>query len=140
MPAARRRNEVEQPYAREDPARQTLAAGRLGVMKLAAISPESQQALARSLRYWSEHWDFECPTLFGIELSELNEVRAKWPAVPSGNEFNTALALLGALRELLYGASALPKAEIPSVIGLSYESAEVLCTQVQSIVGPFLSE
>ena len=108
-------------------------------MRLAAISPESTKALCRALQYWADHWDFECPTLFGIELDELNGVLAHWPEVAPGTEHVTSLALLGALRELLYGASAVPKPQVLAVTGLSYERAHALCSEVQAMVQPYLA-
>jgi hypothetical protein len=107
-------------------------------MNLAALSPGSQEALRRAMQYWVEHWDFECPTLFGIEVTELIEVLESWPSVAPGSESKAALAVLGALRELLYGASAPSRSEVPAVIGLSYEQAHALCSQLHAIVQPVL--
>jgi len=107
-------------------------------MKFASIPPEAREALARALGYWSRHWDFECPVLFGIELHELNDVRSHWPSIPKGSEHQASLALLGSLRELLYGASAVPRLRVPEVIGLTYERADALCREVHTIVAPYL--
>jgi hypothetical protein len=101
-------------------------------MNLASIVPTDLHALRRCMEYWVAHWDFECPTLFGIELEQLQEIIGRWPSIPAGTEETTALAMIGALRELLYGASAPPKARLPVLVGLSYEQAHDLCTQVHS--------
>ena len=31
------------------------------------------------MQYWLEHWDWECPTLFGLNKSELQQVCDEWP-------------------------------------------------------------
>ena len=31
------------------------------------------------MSYWAAHWDWECPTVFGIELEELQVVLEAWP-------------------------------------------------------------
>ena len=108
-------------------------------MDFAAISPASQEAVRRALQYWVEHWDFECPTLFGIELEGLEQVLEHWSTVVSGADQTVALATLGALREMLYGASSVPASQVPAVIGLSYEQAHALCSEIHSIVKPVLS-
>ena len=103
-------------------------------MQTAAISPANHRPLQLALQYWERHWDFECPTLFGIEHEQLRDVLSSWPTVPEHLEEIAGLALLGSLRELLYGASAVPHANLPGLIGLSYAQADELCTQIHSIV------
>jgi hypothetical protein len=95
-------------------------------MKIEDLSTTEQHALPKVLAYWVAHWDWECPTLFGLEKSDLEAVLASWPASLSSQEKTSALALIGALRELLYGASAVPKAQVPAVCGLSYAEASAL--------------
>jgi len=50
----------------------------------------------------------------------------RWPLTVGEDEPGLKAAATGTLRELLYGASALPKAAVPGVLGISYESAEAL--------------
>lgn len=107
-------------------------------MDFATISPSSQEAVRRALQYWVEHWDFECPTLFGVELESLKQVLEHWPTVLSDTDQTVALATLGALREILYGASSIPASQVPAAIGLSYEQAHALCSEIHSIVEPVL--
>lgn len=77
----------------------------------------------RVLQYWVKHWDWECPTLFGLELDELCAVLRAWPNIPAGAEEKTLLAIVGAYRELLYGASAVSVNAVESAIGVTYEKA-----------------
>jgi hypothetical protein len=107
-------------------------------MNTAAIAPADRLAIKLALEYWVAHWDFECPSLFGIELAQMQEVLLHWPSVPTKLERTAALAVLGALRELLHGASAVPGKEVSKLIGLSYEQAHDLCSKVHAVVRPVL--
>lgn len=95
-------------------------------MKIEDLSTAEQRALPKVLAYWVAHWDWECPTLFGLEKSDLEAVLASWPASLSSQEETAALAIIGSLRELLYGASAAPKSELPAICGLAYKEASAL--------------
>lgn len=109
-------------------------------MNPSTLSPESQEALRRAMGYWVENWDWECPILFGIELDELKEVLAYWPVIKPGTEEAVALASNGAMRELLLGGSTIDPAEVPATIGLSYEQAEALCSEVSGLAKAFFKE
>ena len=76
------------------------------------------------MSYWLDHWDWECPTLFGVEHRELREVLEHWPSVSAGSERAAACASISALRELLHGASAVAKHRLPALIGVTFEQAE----------------
>lgn len=88
-------------------------------------------ALLKAIKYWIANWDFECPTLFGLEKAQLEEVVDGWPKSLLQNERLALLVCLGSLRELLFGASAISEHAVQSVIGLSYEEASNLCTLVR---------
>jgi hypothetical protein len=94
------------------------------------LSPSEQQAVHRAMVYWTENWDWECPTLLGIQLDDLMTVLASWPKVPAGSADTTGLAALGAVRELLGGGSAIPADQVPMVTGLSYSEAGALCSKI----------
>lgn len=95
-------------------------------MDVSKISDVDQQAVRRAMEYWVEHWDWECPTLFGIELDELKRVLRRWPFIDDDDAPTLESAAVGALRELLYGASSLPRAAVEKTIGISYDQAEML--------------
>jgi hypothetical protein len=99
-------------------------------MDMSKISHDDQQALRCAMNYWTTCWDWECPTLFGIELDELKRILERWPLIAKEDEASAAAATLSALRELLYGASAQPKTAIEELIGISYDSADLLCTKL----------
>ena len=71
-------------------------------------SAKEKEALENAIHYWIEKWDFECPTLFGLEKTDLIEVAKSWPVSLSTDRERTLIACLGSLRELLHGASAIP--------------------------------
>jgi hypothetical protein len=98
-------------------------------MKPAMLSSDEQEQIRKALSYWVTHWDWECPTLFGIQLEELQVVLAEWPR-PLVPEHVAAMATIGALRELLHGASTPPRSEIPRILGIEYEVASALCDKV----------
>jgi hypothetical protein len=91
-----------------------------------------KDALLKSIQYWIDRWDFECPTLFGLERSDLVEIVKGWPASLSINEKCTFIACLGSLRELLHGASAVSRSAVPAIIGIPYEEASALCGKIHS--------
>jgi hypothetical protein len=91
-------------------------------MNVSDLTDTEHTAIKKALAYWVEHWDWECPTLFGLELNEVRDVLETWPSNSNAGENMLALAVGGALRELLHGASAIRKERIPEVCGLSYDS------------------
>ena len=93
-------------------------------MQVDDLSGKEVEAVGRILQYWTQHWDFECPTLFGLELPEVQSVAEAWPR--SASPEVTALAVLGAMREFLYGASATPKERVLSEVGITFEMASAL--------------
>ncbi len=98
-----------------------------------SFTAEEEQQVRAAMAYWCEHWDFECPTLFGLELEVLVRVRNSWPTEAYSAREVEALAAIGSLRELLYGASTPPKELLPSIIGVEYEAASALCAKVHSV-------
>ena len=95
-------------------------------MDVSKISDADQQAVRQAMQYWVEHWDQECATLFGIELDELRLALHRWPLLLEEVEPGLEAAAIGALRELLYGASSLPRAAVQGAIGISFDQAEAL--------------
>lgn len=90
--------------------------------------PEAQERVVRSaLQYWEERWDWEAPLLFGLSRDEYSNVAASWP----GHSENHALAAIGALRELLDGASALRSDEaVRAAIGVGQAEAAYLLAKL----------
>ncbi|MDO8774193.1 MAG: hypothetical protein Q7K57_36870 [Burkholderiaceae bacterium] len=101
-------------------------------MNPSILSAAEKDQLRRAMSYWAAHWDWECPTLFGIELEELQVVLEAWPHCAVEKEVE-ASAAIGALRELLYGASTPPKGELPQIMGVEYEAASALCDKVYAL-------
>jgi hypothetical protein len=101
-------------------------------------SAEEKEALIKSLHYWIEKWDSECPTLFGLKQEELIEITQNWPSCLTADKDHTLVTCLNSLGELLYGASAIPKAKVPEKLGVKYEIASALCSQIYSEYGDAL--
>jgi hypothetical protein len=101
-------------------------------MKPAFLSPAEQDQVRRAMSYWISHWDWECPILFGIELKDLQAVQQNWPRSVVEQEVEAA-AVIGALRELLHGASAAPRDQLPEILGLEYAAATKLCEKVYAL-------
>ena len=95
-------------------------------MDLSKISYVDQQAVRRAMEYWVPHWDWECPTLFGVELDELKRILHRWPLIEDEDELELESVTVGALRELIHGASSLPRAAVQEAIGISYDQPEAL--------------
>lgn len=102
-------------------------------MSLTCLSLAEQEQVLRALNYWRTHWDWECPTLFGIEVEDLEQVIRSWPNATTEVREKQALAVIGSFRELLYGASTPGKDRLPSILGLDYNGAEALSTKVQLV-------
>lgn len=90
------------------------------------MTSEDQQALRCAMAYWAARWNWESQTLFGIELDDLQGVLSRWSDNGADDHANTLLVSVGAVRELLYGASAAPKDTIEGLIGISFDRAEEL--------------
>jgi len=95
-------------------------------MNVAGLTTLEQVAIRNAMHYWLSHWDSECPTLFGLEQLELGNVAQNWPRSAEQNGEAVALAVCGSLRELLYGASAVSRARVTEIVGLSFEQTETL--------------
>jgi len=103
-------------------------------MQTPLLRPADLAALSAVLSYWEGHWDWECPTLFGLELPEYRAAVAAWRDTSDLSVPQVALALLGALREFLYGASAVKADLVPGITGLA--KAELVALDHR--VGPYV--
>jgi len=94
-----------------------------------------EAALRNSIRYWTEHWDWECQTLFGLDIDDFQSILNDWPNGIHLKDEHILYALQGSFRELLYGASAIRKNKIYEVLGVSddvaYELAEILTKEIK---------
>jgi hypothetical protein len=105
-------------------------------MRVTGLSHSAEEATRRALAYWVEQWDWECATLFGIERDELSAVLLAWPTILPGTEEHASLAVIGAYRELLHGASAVARSEVEAKIGVTYEQACSLLEQLWVLMKP----
>ena len=108
-------------------------------MNTTSLSDTELTAVLRAMQYWNDHWDFECSTLFGVEQEDLTAVVAEWPALQNCSSRVAALAALGSLRELLYGASSVQADRLPTLLGLSKSHADVLCEKVHALARDHIS-
>ncbi|QSI32128.1 hypothetical protein GNX71_22115 [Variovorax sp. RKNM96] len=93
------------------------------------LTDVQELAVRRALSYWDERWDWESPVLFGLTHDRYRNVAASWP----GNSEDHFLAAVGALRELLHGASAIREDEaVRAAIGVGKaQGIELLAVLVQ---------
>jgi len=93
------------------------------------LTDVQELAVRRALSYWEERWDWESPLLFGLTHDRYRNVAASWP----GSSEDHFLAAVGALRELLHGASAIREDDaVKAAIGVGKERAiELLAVLVQ---------
>ena len=86
------------------------------------------------LSYWELHWDWECPTLVGLELKEYREAADMWRATLDLALPQVAFAMLGALREFLYGASAVKDEAVMTIAGM--QKSDLIALERR--IGPFV--
>lgn len=95
-------------------------------MDIADLSSTEASALQRMLAYWVENWDWECPTLFGLERDDLKRVIAHWPSALTTDPATSTSAIVGVLRESLLGASAIPSDQLVPQFGMSQHALRAL--------------
>lgn len=108
-------------------------------MNISDLSSIEQDSLRRALAYWVSHWDWECPTLFGLEQAELQAQLDAWPQCLALQEKTAVLAIVGALREMLHGASAVNRGSVTSLVGISHTEASELLDRLLLSVDQGLS-
>ena len=94
------------------------------------LQPQEHAALSAVLGYWEQRWDWECPTLFGLALQEYRAAIGSWRGSFDLSQPVVALALSGALREFLYGASAVKVDDIPAITNMQKSELEALASRV----------
>lgn len=99
-------------------------------MEISDLSAIEQDSLLRTLNYWIDRWDWECPTLFGLEQSDFQALVNAWPQCTMLQEETAALAIAGGLREILHGASALRSETLTNLIGISQSEACALLNRL----------
>lgn len=95
-------------------------------LKLTDLTLREQDAIPRLLSFWLSEWDWECPTLFGLERNELEAIATAWPESIVTMQKQTALAVHGSLRELLVGASAVAPDKVAPACGLTHAELSAL--------------
>ena len=103
-------------------------------MRTPQLLPAENEALSAVLSYWEWHWDWECPTLFGLELKEYRAAAEMWRADRDLAQPRVAVALVGALREFLYGASAVKSESVAAIAGMPKSDLIAL----EQRIGPFV--
>lgn len=105
-------------------------AAALGLMSVSDLGQRELLAIRKAMEFWVANWDWECPTLFGLRKDELNQVVAAWPTCEGIDRETCASAVVGSLRELLHGASAVKLERVPNICGLTYEEMKQLLSVV----------
>lgn len=100
-------------------------------MKLTDLTLLEQDAIPRLLSFWLSEWDWECPTLFGLERNEFEAIATTWPESIVAMEKPTSLAVLGSLRELLVCASAIAPDKVAPMCGLTHAELSALADKLR---------
>ena len=99
-------------------------------MEITDLSAIEQDSLLRTLNYCVAQWDWESPTLFSLEQSDFQALISTWPQCIALQEKTAALAVVGGLREILYGASAVKSEAVAKLIGISHSEACALLNRL----------
>lgn len=99
-------------------------------MDASKISDLNRHAMCQAMHYWIARWDWECPTLFGIELDEFKEHARSLCSDSSDWTLEIGVTANNVLNELLNGASALSRDKLEETIGIPFESVEALLATV----------
>jgi hypothetical protein len=59
-------------------------------MPLCDLSPADQESIRRVLAYQLAGWDWEAPTVLGVQKEEVEGLLARWPAVDDQEEASVA--------------------------------------------------
>jgi hypothetical protein len=98
------------------------------------LQPAEVAALSAVLSYWESHWDWECPTLFGLELKEYRAAAETWRATLNLSLPQVAYVIHGALREFLHGASAVKAEAVAGIAGISCADLVKLDSRIRPYV------
>jgi hypothetical protein len=96
------------------------------------LSAKESAAIDGMLAHWIEKWNCESPTLFGLQLGEMRLIASDWRNVLRDDEESAAKALLSGMAEILYGASAVRKTKIESLLGITYDEAATLTKKLHA--------
>lgn len=95
-------------------------------MPLLDLSPGDQESIRRVLAYQLAGWDWETPTVLGVQKEEVEGLLARWPAVDDQEEASVAhVAIHSSLGDLI-GLRGISEADCQSEIGVTLkELAEI---------------
>lgn len=98
-------------------------------MEITDLSAIEQDSLLRTLNYCVAQWDLESPTLFSLDQSDFQALISTWPQCIALQQKTAALAVVGGLREILYGSTVKSEA-VAKLIGISHSEACVLLNRL----------
>jgi hypothetical protein len=102
-------------------------------MKATEFTDRELVAMKNAIQYWIAHWDWECPTLFGLDKSDFVKILESWPHCIKAKDDAAVYAAQRSFRELLLGASAVwPKEKIFDICGISYDNANKLLERLSA--------
>lgn len=88
------------------------------------LSDSDNNLILNIMKYWEKNWDFECPTLFGIEREDLQNVIDGWPDALAKRTVHAGRAISHSFGELLWGASSISDEKAKHLFGKSKEALE----------------
>lgn len=103
------------------------------------ISEKEFSAIHPILLYWKQNWDWECPILFGLQDEEFEAIATQWPETSNFSDKQIALAIWGAVREILgHGAMKTPD-NLEAMTGLNYAECEALFEKIKPKIKEILA-
>ena len=104
------------------------------------LRQDEEDVILHILKYWLDHWDFECPTLFGISESQMEQVVSLWPKGFRENDKITAIAIAHGFGELLWGASSVTSSKSMSVFNWPKSKIESLYGKIENELRKYRDE
>ena len=95
-------------------------------MPLRDLSPADQDSIRRVLAYQLARWDWEAPTMLGVQKEEVEGLLARWPAVDDQEEASIAHRAIHSSLGDLIGLRGISEEDCQSEIGVTpKELAEI---------------
>ena len=95
-------------------------------MPLRDLTPADQESIRRVFAYQLTKWDWEAPTVLGVQKEEVESLLARWPAVDDEDEASLAHCAIHSSLGDLIGLRGISETDCQSEIGVTpKELAEI---------------
>ena len=108
-------------------------------MDISDLASSEQEGLRRIIAYAIARWDWESPTLFGIEKLQAEVVLREWPASLQRSPAKAAAAIWGPLGFFIHGGG-MRDHECLAQFGLSQKDCAALLNKIRERVDVALQQ